>query len=109
MSTSLVPPRLQLVLLVAAAFTIGLLTHMLMSTQPVGADHTLEHRVQELEDLLDGATRSGDTLTFDGMNLQITNGAGTTTSSPRPMPDARRASWMASVPLPTPTAWATPQ
>jgi len=41
----------------------------------------LEARIHELEMLLAGVTRNGDTLTLTGMNLQIVNGEGNTESN----------------------------
>ena len=41
----------------------------------------LEAQVAELEALLDGVVRDGDTLRFEAMNLQVVNGEGQTNSS----------------------------
>jgi hypothetical protein len=46
-----------------------------------GGNATLEARVATLEALLAGVVRNGDTLLFDGMNLQVVNGEGQTASS----------------------------
>ena len=53
-----------------------------------GDDRTIDGRLDALEaenaalkDLLSGVTRNGDTLLFDGMNLQIVNGQGETETS----------------------------
>ncbi len=50
-----------------------------------GDDRTIDGRLDALEaenaalkDLLSGVTRNGDILLFDGMNIQLINGAGTT-------------------------------
>ena len=45
-----------------------------------GDDRTVDGRLDALEDLLAGVSRNGDTLLFDGMNLQIVNGMGKTDS-----------------------------
>lgn len=42
----------------------------------------LKARVAQLEMLLAGVTRTGDTLVFDGMNLQVVNGTGSTDGPP---------------------------
>lgn len=54
-----------------------------------GDDRTIDGRLDALEaentalkDLLAGVTRNGDTLLFDGMNLQIVNGTGSTGGAP---------------------------
>ncbi len=43
-----------------------------------GGPQTLEERVAFLEALLANVTRNGNTLQFDGMNIQVTNGLGAT-------------------------------
>lgn len=43
---------------------------------------TLMARIAALEDLLTGVSRNGDILLFDGMNLQVANGTGTTDGTP---------------------------
>ena len=45
-----------------------------------GGTAALEARIAELEALLAGVTRNGDTLLLSGMNLQVVNGMGTTGS-----------------------------
>lgn len=40
--------------------------------------NALKADVEELQDRLDGVSRSGSTLQFDGMNLQVTSGTGAT-------------------------------
>ena len=45
-----------------------------------GDDRTVDGRLDALEDLLAGGSRTGDTLLFDGMNLQVVNGMGKTDS-----------------------------
>ncbi len=46
------------------------------------ANETLEERVAFLENLLAGVTRSGDDIFYDGVNVHIRNGLGTTNGNP---------------------------
>lgn len=47
-----------------------------------GDSRTLDGRLDALEALLAGVSRNGDILLFDGMNLQVANGTGTTDGTP---------------------------
>ena len=73
----------------ASACTTNETTHELTTSGDVAtqaarisaleAENTaLKTRVSALETLLDGVTRSGNTLRFSGLNLQIVNGTGST-------------------------------
>jgi hypothetical protein len=41
-----------------------------------------EERIADLEETLGGVARDGDTLVFEGMNVQVVNGTGTTSGDP---------------------------